>query len=237
VSAPGGRDRIAYPLDVPTLDDARRAIDAVAGEVGVLKVGLELFVREGPAAVEAARASGAAVFLDLKLHDIPETVARAVDSAARLDVRYLTLHASGGRAMLERAARAAEGAEMTLLAVTVLTSLDDADLRSQGIEDDARAHVLRLGRLATDAGIRGFVTSPAEVLALRHALPTATLVTPGVRPSGGEAHDQKRVATPTDAIRGGADLLVIGRPIRDAPDPAAAARAIAAEIERALEPD
>jgi len=232
-----GRSRLVYPLDVPTLEDARAAVQRVGGEVGVLKVGLELFVRCGPAAVELAKATGADVFLDLKLHDIPQTVEHAVRSAAALGVRYLTVHATGGQTMLQRAAEAAAKASpeapLTLLAVTVLTSLDDQDLEAQGIVGGARAHVLRLAQMAHAAGIRGFVTSPAEVGALREALPDSVLVTPGIRPVGGAANDQKRIATPSAAIRAGADLLVVGRPIRDADDPAAAARAIALEVEAA----
>lgn len=234
-----GRSRLVYPLDVPTLDDARAATERLGGEVGVLKVGLELFVRCGPAAVELAKATGADVFLDLKLHDIPQTVESAVRSAAALGVRYLTVHAAGGTAMLERAARAATAATspdapMTLLAVTVLTSLDDQDLEAQSIAGGAREHVLRLARLAYAAGIRGFVTSPAEVGALREAFSDTVLVTPGIRPKGTGADDQKRIATPESAIAAGADLLVVGRPIRDASDPPAAARAIAREVEAAL---
>jgi orotidine-5'-phosphate decarboxylase len=231
------RERLVFPLDFPTLDDARRAAQVVAPSVGVLKVGLELFVGEGPAAAALGRELGRDVFLDLKLHDIPETVERAVASAAALGVRYLTVHAAGGAAMLSRAAdRAAQAkSPLTLLAVTVLTSLDAADLAAQGIGGTASDHVLRLARGAWAAGVRGFVASPAEARALREALgPEALLVTPGIRPAGVGAGDQKRVATPAQAIADGADLLVVGRPIRDAADPLAAAQAVVSEIERAL---
>jgi orotidine-5'-phosphate decarboxylase len=203
----------------------------------VLKVGLELFVREGPAAVALGRALGRDVFLDLKLHDIPETVERAVAGAAVLGARYLTVHAAGGPAMLGRAVAAAAGAgaPLTLLAVTVLTSLDTPDLPAQGVEGTARDQVVRLARLAWEAGVRGFVASPAEARPLREALgPAALLVTPGIRPAGSNAGDQKRVATPGQAIADGADLVVVGRPIRDAPDPRAAAEAVVAEIASAL---
>jgi orotidine-5'-phosphate decarboxylase len=233
----GARARLVFPVDFPTLEQARPAVERIAPAVGVLKVGLELFVREGPAAVEQARALGLDVFLDLKLHDIPETVDRAVAAAASLGARYLTVHASGGRAMLERAASRAAKASgpLTILAVTVLTSLDAADLASLGIGGAPREHALRLARVAWDAGVRGFVCSPAEVRALRDELgPEARLVTPGIRPAGAQALDQKRVATPGQAIADGADLLVVGRPIRDAADPLAAARAIVDEIDRAL---
>jgi orotidine-5'-phosphate decarboxylase len=209
----------------------------VAPAVGVLKVGLELFVAEGPAAVALGRELGLEVFLDLKLHDIPETVDRAVATASALGVRYLTVHAGGGRAMLERAAnRAAQAREpLTILAVTVLTSLDAADLAALGVPEAPREHATRLAQLAWDAGVRGFVTSPAEASALRAALgPGALLVTPGIRPAGAAAFDQKRIATPAAAIADGADLLVVGRPIRDAADPLAAAQAVVGEIDAAL---
>lgn len=231
------RERLVFPLDVPSLDEARRAAATIAPAVGVLKVGLELFVREGPAAAALGDAHGRDVFLDLKLHDIPETVERAVGSAAALGVRYLTIHAAGGAAMLERAVVRAARAErpLTLLAVTVLTSLDADDLAAQGIAGSPAEHVLRLARAAWAAGVRGFVCSPAEAAAMRAALgPEALLVTPGIRPAGAGAGDQKRVATPAAAIADGADLLVVGRPIRDAADPLAAAASVVAEIERAL---
>jgi orotidine-5'-phosphate decarboxylase len=235
-AALSARDRLVFPLDYPTLDDARRGALLVAPEVGVLKVGLELFVREGPASVRMGREIGRDVFLDLKLHDIPETVERAVASAAGLGARYLTVHAAGGAAMLSRAvAQAARAAApLTILAVTVLTSLDASDLAAQAIPGAASDHVLRLARLAWDAGVRGFVCSPAEARAMREALgPEALLVTPGIRPAGADAGDQKRIATPANAIADGADLLVVGRPIRDAADPMLAARAVVAEIARA----
>lgn len=235
--AEGARRRLVFPLDYASLDEAKRGAALVAPAVGVLKVGLELFVREGPAAALFGRDLGLDVFLDLKLHDIPQTVERAVASAAALGVRYLTVHASGGAAMLERAAREAQrsGGDLTILAVTVLTSLDAADLEAQGVSEGPADHVVRLARVAWGAGIRGFVASPAEASALRGALgPGALLVTPGIRPSGAAALDQKRTATPARAIEDGADLLVVGRPIRDAADPLAAARAVALEIEQAL---
>lgn len=228
------RDRLAFPLDYPTLAEARRGAERVVGSAGVLKVGLELFVREGPAAVRLGEELGAAIFLDLKLHDIPETVERAVASAVGLGVRYLTLHAAGGPRMLEGAARRVEreGGKLTLLAITVLTSLDDADLRATGCNDGTAAQALRLGQLAVGSGVRGLVCSAAEVGQLRAAVgPDVVLVTPGIRPAdatGGD--DQKRVGTPGGAIRSGSSVLVVGRPIRDAADPALAARKILDEI-------
>ena len=228
------RDRLAFPLDYPSLAEARRGAERVVASTGVLKIGLELFVREGPSAVRLGEELGAAVFLDLKLHDIPETVDRAVASAAGLGVRYLTLHAAGGPRMMEGAARRVEreNCSLTLLAVTVLTSLDDADLRATGCNDGTTAQALRLAKLAVASGVRGLVCSAAEVRHLREALgPDVVLVTPGIRPAdsaGGD--DQKRVGTPASAIRDGSSVLVVGRPIRDAPDPALAARRILDEI-------
>jgi orotidine-5'-phosphate decarboxylase len=237
IDTQAAQGRLVFPLDYPTLAEARRAARLLAPAVGVLKVGLELFVREGPEAARLGAELGRDVFLDLKLHDIPETVERAVAAAAALGVRYLTVHAAGGTAMLARAtAQAARAASpLTILAVTVLTSLDEADLSAQAIPGSAGEHVVRLARLAWDAGVRGFVASPAEARALRAALGAeALLVTPGIRPAGAAAGDQKRVATPATAIADGADLLVVGRPIRDAADPLAAAQAVVAEIARAV---
>jgi orotidine-5'-phosphate decarboxylase len=231
------RGRLVFPLDFATLAEARAVAARLAPGIGVLKVGLELFVSEGPAAAALGAELGLEVFLDLKLHDIPETVDRAVASAAALGVRYLTVHAAGGAEMLRRAVERAKLAPrpLTILAVTVLTSLDEGDLRAQGVEGTPSEQVLRLARGAWGAGVRGFVASPAEVRGLREALgPEALLVIPGIRPTGAAAGDQKRIATPASAIGDGADLLVVGRPIRDAADPVAAAAAVVAEIERAL---
>lgn len=228
--------KIVFPLDVGTEAEARALAGRVAEGVGVLKIGLELFVAEGPKTVAIGKAHDRPIFLDLKLHDIPETVERAVASAAALGVKYLTVHASGGETMLRRAAERArkESSTLQLLAVTVLTSMSDEDLAATGVDADARNQSVRLAELAWRAGIRGFVCSPLEVAMLRRALgPEAELVVPGVRPAGSAAGDQKRIATPAEAIRAGANLLVIGRPIRDAQDPRAAAAAIAREIEEA----
>ena len=221
---------LAVALDLPDLDDALRLAERVAPFAGVMKVGLELFVRYGPRAVTEVRdRTKRDVFLDLKLHDIPETVERAVASARASGASLLTVHAGGGRAMLEAATRAA-GPDLKILAVTVLTSLDASDLLELGAGDSVTAHARRLFDCAWSAGLRGFITSVAEVAELRSRQPGSYLVTPGIRPAGGAAGDQKRVATPASAIGAGSDLLVVGRPIRDASDPAQAARAIAEEI-------
>jgi orotidine-5'-phosphate decarboxylase len=235
MSAP--RHRLAFPLDYPTLDEARRGAGLVAASVGVLKVGLELFVKEGPPAVRLGAELDAAIFLDLKLHDIPETVERAVASATELGVRYLTVHAAGGPKMLERAVARAdrEHTGLEILAVTVLTSLDESDLRAIGCPDAPGPQASRLAKLAVSVGVPGLVCSSAEVGMLRKELgPKVTLVTPGIRPAGeGKVDDQKRVGTPGGAIRDGSSLLVVGRPIRDAKDPAAAAQRILDEIAEA----
>lgn len=231
------RDRLAFALDYPTLAEAEAGAASVRDSVGVLKVGLELFVAEGPAAVKLGARLGSRVFLDLKLHDIPETVERAVATAGQLGASFLTLHAAGGPRMLEAAAQRAEreGTGIKLLAVTVLTSLDAADLLATGVTEAPAGHVLRLGKLARAAGIHGLVCSSAEVSALRAALgPEAILVTPGIRPAGAATGDQKRIGTPASALKDGSSLLVIGRPIRDAADPAAAARSILQEMSQAV---
>jgi orotidine-5'-phosphate decarboxylase len=222
-----GGERIAAALDFPSWGEAEPFARRIAPEVGVLKVGLELFAAEGPAAVRAAAALGRPVFLDLKLHDIPATVLGAARAAAKSGASFLTVHASGGTAMIEAAVRGA-GPGVRVLAVTVLTSLDDAGLAAVGLGGPAEQAVLRLGRLAVAAGAAGLVSSPHEVLSLRAALgPKPFLVVPGVRPPGAAKGDQARVATPAEAVRAGADLIVIGRPLRDAADPVAAAREIA----------
>ena len=227
-------DKLAVALDVPSLEQARTLAEALAGRVGVFKVGLELFVAHGPQAVEAARSGGQQVFLDLKVHDIPRTAAAAVRSAGRLGARFVTLHALGGPAMIAAAREAAEefGAERPqLLAVTVLTSHDASELARIGLAGDPADEVPRLARMALDAGADGLVASAQEARELRAlAGPGAHLVTPGIRPAGSASGDQKRVATPADAIRDGASLLVIGRPIVKADDPRAAADAILEEM-------
>ncbi len=227
------RPPIAFALDFASADEARAAASEVAPAVGMLKVGLELFVNAGPAIVRVGRDLGLPVFLDLKLHDIPETVERAVAQAAHLGARLITVHASGGRTMLRRAVERAkaEGTDLAICAVTILTSLDDADLADLGLAGPSADAAVRLAKLAWDEGVRWFVCSPAEVARIRAALgPDAVLVTPGVRPAASDKGDQKRVATPEQAIADGASWVVIGRPIRDAKDRVAAARAIGEAI-------
>jgi len=224
------RDRLCAALDFPTWPAAEAFARAVAPEVGMLKVGLELFAAEGPAAVRAAAALNRPVFLDLKLHDIPNTVEGAARSAAASGASLLTVHASGGAEMIRAAVRGA-GAGLRILAVTVLTSLDTDALARVGLAGPPEDAVVRLARLAVDAGAHGLVCSPLEVAAVRRAVGVGPLlVVPGVRPTGASRGDQARVATPQEAVRAGADVLVLGRPLRDAPDPAAAARAVAASI-------
>lgn len=231
------RDRIAFALDYPDLASARAGAALVAPYVGVLKVGLELFIKEGEAAVRMARDLGAQVFLDLKLHDIEKTVERAVGTAASLGAKYLTIHASGGPAMMEAAAKSAqkEGTGLQILGVTVLTSLGPSDLQALGIQESPAEHALRLAKLAKNCGLSGLVCSSNEVKALRAAVGTEmTLVTPGIRPPGTEAGDQKRIGTPAEAIQDGSSLLVVGRPIRDAASPSEAAQGILRMVTEAL---
>lgn len=225
------RGPIAVALDAPDLATLGNWSRAAGPYVSTLKVGLEVFLRDGWASVHAAReaAPECDIFLDLKLHDIPNTVAGAAKSVAGLAPTYLTVHASGGPAMVEAAAKALPDTKIT--AVTVLTSLDETDLASIGLAGPSGDAAVRLARLAVSAGARAIVCSPLEVAAIRAAVPAdITLITPGVRPAGGDLGDQRRVATPQEAIAAGADLLVIGRPITGAADIASAAATIAADI-------
>ena len=224
------RAPIAVALDAPDLETAARWAQAVTPHVAVVKVGLELFCRTGPSIVETVRGgSGVELFLDLKLHDIPNTVAGAARGVARLKPRYLTVHASGGADMVRAAVDAAP--EVTIAAVTVLTSLDDAVLRAVGLAGPPLDAVRRLALLAVGAGAGALVCSPMEVAAVRAEVgPGIVLITPGVRPVGAGMQDQARVATPQQALDDGADLLVIGRPITGAADPGAAAASIAASL-------
>lgn len=222
-------NRIYVALDTPDLDRARLLASRVRHHVGGVKLGLEFFCANGPAGVRAVEELGLPVFLDLKLHDIPNTVAKAVQSLAPLAPAVLTVHASGGRAMLEDA-KAAAHPRTKVVAVTMLTSLDEADLRSTGVAGSAHDHVLRLADLAQVAGLDGIVCSGAEVKAAHAAWPKGFFVVPGVRPANGEAGDQKRVVTPRQALDDGASILVVGRPITQAEDPDAAARAIAGTL-------
>lgn len=225
---------IAVALDAPDLETAARWASLVTPHVTTVKVGLELYLRYGPDVVASVRgASGVDVFLDLKLHDIPATVAGAARAMGRLKPAFVTVHATGGAPMI-RAATDAAGPHTKVAAVTVLTSLAEADLAAVGISGPARDAVRRMSALAVEAGARALVCSPREVAAVRAEVgPDITLITPGVRPAGSAAQDQARVATPVEALDAGADLLVIGRPITAAPDPGAAAAAIAAALRRA----
>ena len=229
-SFPGVGNRLIAALDAPSGAEADALLARLGGVPSWIKLGLELFCAEGPAIVSYHVTRGHHIMLDLKLHDIPETVSRATARVAQLGAGLLTVHAGGGRAMLEAAVKAA-GPAMRVLAVTVLTSLDDADLAEIGAEGPVADLVTKRARLAIAAGCAGVVASPHEVAAIRAIAPDGFLiVTPGVRPAGAEAGDQKRVMTPKQARTAGADLVVVGRPLRDAADPAAAARAIVAEL-------
>lgn len=224
--------RLAVALDVRDADLARASARRLLGHADLLKVGLEAFVAHGPALVRELVDMGWDVFLDLKLHDIPATVAGAVGSVRGLGVELLTLHAGGGSRMLEAAARArGDGALPRLLGVTVLTSLDGAGLTELGVESDAAGQVARLCRIAARSGCDGVVASVHEAAEIKRSCgPDFLVVTPGIRPAGSASDDQARVATPADAIRAGSDVLVVGRPILAAADPVAAAEAIRAEM-------
>jgi orotidine-5'-phosphate decarboxylase len=235
-------DRLYVALDVDRLDEAESLLDRLAGVVGGCKIGSQLFTAAGPVAIERALKRGYRVFLDLKYHDIPNTVAGAVREATRLGVFMLNVHASGGAAMMRAAAESAAkaGKEFALprplvLGVTVLTSLDRRALdREVGVPGTVEAHVLRLAERAREAGLDGCVASPREISPLRLALgPRWVIVTPGIRPAE-RADDQMRTATPGAAVRAGADHLVVGRPITAAADPGAAARAILEDIRHGL---
>ena len=239
MAPPDLRDRLIVALDVDSLAQAERLAERLDGLVRRFKIGSQLFTAGGPAVVEAIQKRGAEVFLDLKFHDIPNTVAGAAREAARLGVFMFNVHASGGLAMMKAAADGAAAAAVELsvrrplaIAVTVLTSLDRAALhRELGVTSSVEGHVLHLAELAREAGLDGTVASPVEIAAIRRSLGAAwVIVTPGVRPAGSAAGDQSRVATPGAAARAGAHYLVVGRPIIGAPDPAAAAAAILEEM-------
>jgi orotidine-5'-phosphate decarboxylase len=228
---------IILALDVPDLESARKLIRELAPVVGAFKVGKELFVATGPELIREIRATGASVFLDLKFHDIPNTVAKAVASAVRLDVQMLTVHTSGGHEMLaaaEQAASIQSGREAPLvLGVTVLTSMDNDNLAEIGVSANIGQQVERLALLAARSGLRGLVCSPLEIAALRQIIPAKMqLVTPGIRPGGsGGGDDQKRTLSPKEAMEAGASWLVIGRPIYQAANPRKAAEEILATLD------
>ena len=239
---PKGRlpaDRLIVALDVDSLERATGLVDALAGQVTRFKIGSQLFTASGPAVVDAVQKRGGEVFLDLKFHDIPNTVEGAAREAVKLGVFMFNVHASGGRAMMRAASRGAAEAAQALglprplvIAVTVLTSLDRAALAGElHVASSVEGHVLHLCTLAREAGLDGNVASPNEIRAIRNAMGSGwTVVTPGVRPPGSEHHDQSRVATPRAAVEAGADYLVVGRPITGAPDPARAAEGILSEM-------
>ena len=221
-------------LDVPTREEAAPILRQLRGELRWVKIGLQMFTAYGPEYVREVAGLGFNIFLDLKLHDIPNTVAKAVESLASLPIQMLTLHTSGGGEMM-RAALAAhqkQNPNLLLLGVTVLTSMDTPGLHEIGVTASSADQVARLGQLAADAGLRGLVCSPLEVTMLRQKLPAGMqLITPGIRPAGeAGSDDQKRVMTPAEAARAGSTFIVVGRPILKAADPAAAARTILAEL-------
>lgn len=220
-------------LDTPSLDRARALAQALKPYVGGLKLGLEFYGANGPDGVRAIVSSGAPVFLDVKLHDIPNTVAGAMKALAPIGAAIINVHASGGVAMMRAAAEAARTVERPakIIAVTVLTSLEDRDLAKLGVSDSALNQAVRLALLAKESGLDGVVCSPHEIAAIRAACgPKFLIVTPSVRPAGADLGDQKRVMTPRQAVEAGADILVIGRPITAAADPVHAAKQIAAEL-------
>ena len=232
------REKVIVALDLPDAESALELARTLRGHVGWVKVGMTLYYAEGPAIVREMRSLGFKVFVDLKLHDIPHQVEGAARTLTRAGADMFTVHAAGGSAMMEAAVSAAAAAaerfrvsRPSVIAVTVLTSLDDAALESVGVSRPAAEQVSALAALARDAGVDGVVCSPQEAAAMRELLgPGALVVTPGVRPSGADAGDQARTATPAEAIEAGASHLVIGRPVTGAADPAAAARDIVKEL-------
>jgi orotidine-5'-phosphate decarboxylase len=220
-------------LDAPSPRDVAPVLRRLSGTVKWVKIGLEMFTARGPDCVREIAGLGFDVFLDLKLHDIPNTVAKAVESASRLPIKMLTLHTGGGREMMRRAAEAQRdhAPDLLLLGVTVLTSMGEGDLAEVGVAGSSADQVVRLGRLAAAAGLRGLVCSPLEIAPLRAALPAEMqLITPGIRPFGSSKDDQTRVLTPGEAARAGANFIVVGRPVFQAADPVAAAAAIQQEL-------
>jgi orotidine-5'-phosphate decarboxylase len=227
------RSSLIVALDVPDRAAALSAVERLSGHVGYFKIGLELFTREGPRLVEEMRDRGEKIFLDLKLHDIPNTVKGAVRSVCMLGIQMLTVHASGGSKMLEAAGREAQASKTPplILAVTALTSLSDTDVQNLGVLGTAEQWVERLAAIASDSGIRGVVASAKELPMLRAKFQDKLqFVIPGIRPAGAALQDQSRAVTPGEAILAGANYIVVGRPILQAPDPAAAADSIVREI-------
>jgi orotidine-5'-phosphate decarboxylase len=233
---PDPADRLIVALDFPSADAALDLVERLQGTCRWFKVGMELYYTAGNSIIEHLLRHDCNIFLDLKLHDIPNTVAGGVRSVADVGASLLTIHAGGGQQMMRAAAQAASAPNAPrLLAVTVLTSMDAAELAAVGVTDSPAVQVLRLADLARSAGIDGLVCSAQEVAAVRKAMgPEALLVVPGIRPAGSGLNDQSRIATPADAIASGASMLVVGRPITQAHDPAGAAAQILAEIKAAL---
>ena len=224
------RDRLIIAADLSSPDEILRLASDLEGVAGALKIGLQAFVANGPALVRDVVAAGHRVFLDLKLHDIPNTVRHAVAEAEKLGVAMMTVHASGGRAMLD----AARSEKTLVLAVTILTSLEDEDLAGLGMNGGVAASAVRLARLAGESSIRGVVASPLEIAPIRESCgPEMTIVTPGIRPAGAERGDQRRTMTPGEALRAGADYIVVGRPVTSASDRRGAALRLVDEMERA----
>jgi orotidine-5'-phosphate decarboxylase len=225
------RERIILALDVPDRASAEKLLDQLEQRLVWVKIGLQLFTREGTEIIRCARERDLKVFLDLKFHDIPATAGHAVESVLKLGVSMTTLHTLGGPAMLAAAAQAAQGSDLLLLGVTLLTSMDAPQADAIGLSTALEEQVLRLGRLAQAAGIGGLVCSPLEVPRLRQELGSSLrLVTPGIRPRGADLGDQKRVLGPSEAIAAGSDWLVIGRPISHAPNPVEAFDRIVGEL-------
>jgi orotidine-5'-phosphate decarboxylase len=228
-AATNPRERIIVALDLATSEEAVALVRRLSPHGGLFKIGLQLYTAAGPEIVHAVRDLGGRIFLDLKLHDIPNTVGRAVESAVSLGAEMLTLHLSGGRAMIEAAVRAAPS-EMLVLGVTVLTSFDEATLREVGVGSTVEEQALRLAQLGVESGVGGLVASAHELIPLRSAHGAKIkIVTPGIRPEEAQANDQKRAMTPAAALKAGADFLVIGRPITAAPDPRSALDRIVAD--------
>lgn len=229
------KSELIVALDVPSANQIPAIVNSLPAEISYYKIGLELFAAAGPEALRFLAENNKNIFLDLKLHDIPRTVARAVEACAKYNVSLITVHAGGGRNMLTAASQAA--AQMgenapKLVAVTTLTSLDQNDLNEMGIERDLSVHTIALGKLAIECGIDGLVCSPLEVGKFRKELGSAPiLVTPGIRPAGGDVGDQKRIATPANAVQDGSSFLVVGRPILSAGNPAEAAAEILKQMQ------
>jgi len=228
------KTEVILALDVETQEQAKIILDQTGEKLSWIKIGLQTYLRDGPDFIRFLADGGKRIFLDLKLHDIPNTMEKALESLSRLPVELLTLHASAGPEALQRCAEFARDSmpSVTLLGVTVLTSMNEANLRSVGISASSEQQVERLAKMATDVGIGGIVCSPLELNRLRGIVPSETiLVTPGIRPSGSETGDQKRIMTPKQAQQAGANFLVIGRPILSSPDPAQALAMIHEELE------